>query len=468
MASYPPLTDLPQHAAQVAIGRGWLAGSDLYREVYAQNPLASQLVPYALVLGLSYGTSIVTALKVVLSLALVATVVAVSRILDEIGGDSWWVFAVLPTLYGFSLSWGFLSLVVATPIGLGTILVATRFARRPTRQRLFILAALPLLLFATHVLVLGWASLVAALVLLLGARGSARFRGLLALAWMLPLAGLWMVHTADLPAHASAHPIPYRQGASVGARGTELLALLVGQPQTVASWLIGAALLGLPFAIGARPSRDPWRWAPFVATMILYLAAPVHAFGTAFLYPRASFFVLPTLLFALEAGTRPRAVFRALAVAFSVAWSVLLGLRFRQFDQESRPVAELLREAEPGKRLLSLAASAHSAAVPWRPYVHFAQWYQVEREGVVDFSFAEYFPNPFHYRPEHDPPLPGFVDWDPRRFRWSEHGGEIYDYFLVRKARADFDWDPLAGATTDLQEVARRGSWILFRQTPRP
>jgi hypothetical protein len=121
----------------------------------------------------------------------------------------------------------------------------------------------------------------------------------------------------------------------------------------------------------------------------------------------------------------------------------------------------LLARLEPNKRLLALIADPRSPAMPGTPYVHFGCWYQALHGGIADFSFAEFFPNRFRYKPGMDPPLPYNVEWFPQQFDWSAHGGDRYDYFLVR----GHTLDPFRGATTRIELVARNGPWAVYRQS---
>ena len=49
-------------------------------------------------------------------------------------------------------------------------------------------------------------------------------------------------------------------------------------------------------------------------------------------------------------------------------------------------------------------------------------------------------------------------------FHYAEHGGTLYDYFLIRHRYAD-DWMPLAGATSELTVVGHAGTWWLVHHT---
>jgi hypothetical protein len=188
--------------------------------------------------------------------------------------------------------------------------------------------------------------------------------------------------------------------------------------------------------------------------------------------------VLPTLLLALEPRRRetvgegegpapagPRRVLgggawpRALTGALVAAQLLSVAFTFRAFDTEARPLDALLAAAEPHKRVLYLpTAPASAVSFSW-PYSHFGQWYQVHRGGLVDFSFAEFFPMWYRYREEYLPGLPDEFDWRPGTFRWSVHHGERFDYLLVRGPVLP-EW--FEGSPERVYPVAQRHEWTLL------
>lgn len=463
LVSYPPGVDLPQHGAQVAIGLHWFDDGLPYRHYYELNLLAHQVVAYSLVGLFSLAIGVVPAIKLVLSLALVGVPLASLRLVRAAGGDRWWVFATFPVAYSFSFFWGFLNFVVAIPLALLLVAAAVAHVRRPTRRGLVALALLPLLVFVGHVLALVYAGLASAAVIFVGLRGRDRVLALAALAAVVPVIGAWFVGTQM--AAPSSTGIPTILGYGLG-RVTELPNQLVGIPRDLSYTALGLLALVAPFLAGARPARFGWRWAPVLAALFLYLAVPHDVMGTAFLYPRYAVFIVPALLLALRPGPglgRDGRLGRGLGVTLAAAASVAMSFRFAAYQAESESFAGVVGHVEPGSRVLGLSYDVGSAAIPYPVYLHWVCWLQVEDQAVADFSFAEFFPNRFRYRPGLDPDLPDHIEWTPRSFRWAKNGGADYDYFLVRRpelARRN----PFAGATTKLELVSEGKPWSLVRQ----
>jgi hypothetical protein len=235
--------------------------------------------------------------------------------------------------------------------------------------------------------------------------------------------------------------------------------------------VVGGVLMALPFVLGARPSRQLWRWIPFTTTVLAFACVPLSAIEVDLIYGRFAVFVLPTLLLALEprrrdaekaSGARrlsPGAWQRGLASALVAVQLLSVAVTFRAFDAEARPLDAVLAAAEPHKRVLYLPTAPESAVSFRWPYSHFGQWYQVRRGGLVDFSFAEFFPMWYRYRQEYLPGLPDEFDWRPGTFRWSVHHGERFDYLLVRGPVLP-EW--FEGSPDRVHTVTEQREWTLL------
>ena len=75
----------------------------------------------------------------------------------------------------------------------------------------------------------------------------------------------------------------------------------------------------------------------------------------------------------------------------------------------------------------------------WAPVLHYVSWVQVEKGGMVQFSYAHFGHWPFHYKHGEFPPPGNETDTGPRpRWEWTPDQvpiGELYpyyDYVLVR------------------------------------
>lgn len=463
IAPYPPGFDVPQHAAQVAIAADRADPEWPHGDLFRPNPLAPHRVGFALPRALSLLLPIPVAFQVVISAALLALPLATRSLLRGRAYDPWWLLLTLPIGLGYAFRWGFVSYLVATPLVVWFAAVALRHAERPEPRRGAGLAALSLLLLVTHVIAFGTAVLIGAALALASARN---LRGLLArlapLAVAPPIALAWLLLNRG-GAAGEGVPAVWHLG---WHRLAQLPAWLAGQPVGAAAVLTGLVFLLLPFAAGGRFARALPRLAPLACVLALHFLVPKDLFGTAALYPRFAVFVLPFLLLALDARPPSRPLLAAaLPLAVSCLWTTTVGLGLLNYRREMLDLRALVAGMEPGRRVLYLPADRGDPDAPGAVYLHAGMWYQVERRGVVDYSFAEVFSSPWRYAPGEAPPLPYEVEWFPTRFRWAEHGGARFDCFLVRAPR-DVGRTLLAGAPAPPRLELRAGNWWLYSIAP--
>jgi hypothetical protein len=405
---------------------------------------------------------------------------AVWFLLSRSGGDRWWSLLAFPVAYNFCFYWGFLNFIVTIPLGLAFIALAVGYATAPSKRRALVLAAYAHGLFFAHVLVLAYSGLISALIILSRAPNRRdKIVGCAALASILPAVAAWWATIQGLNPSTTGTPVFGYWG---WHRVSELLSYQVGIEETdPRGAVVGGALLLAPFLMGGRPSRQPWRWIPFAVTVLAFFIVPLSAIEVDLIYGRFAAFLLPTLMFALDrpgaspgrpgdgsvslarrdarGGLSHMSLRRALAAALVGVQLFTLVLTFRAFDAEARSIDRVLAAAEPHKRMLYLpTAPASAASFSW-PYSHFGQWYQIKRGGLVDFSFAEFFPMWYRYKPALLPGLPDEFDWRPQTFRWGAHHGDRFDYLLVRGPIVA-DW--FEGKPDRVYTVAQHQEWTLL------
>ena len=465
LTTYPPMVDLPQHAAQVATWHRWGQGGFPYSDYLFTNWLTPYLVANTLAYLLSSILSVLTAFKVVVSLAVMGLPLATLALLRTSGGSAWWALLAIPIGYGFAFHMGFVAFLFATPLALLSVVSGWRHAQRPTRRSAWIVFGLLQFLFFCHVLAFGWAGLVGAG---LAAVRSSGWRDLLR-RWIPYLAAIvmpaaWVVTMlwVDSSTRGGLHGFP------IASRIPELGPLLVGSlgSQALLGYF-GFFILLAPFLFGCRPSRDTSRWVPFGISLLLYLLLPGGLFGTALLHPRFAVLLVPTLLFALD---RPRRgglekIGAVLLVLVALGASYHRVTVFREYEHETGKLAQMIEGMPEDARVLYLALDRASDHVQYPVYLHSGVWYQVEKGGLVDFSFAEYFPNRYRYLPDRSPQLKA-ASWQPWALNWRQHGGD-YDFVLVR-GDAETTEKFFRRLQAPLTPVARApGGWWLWGRSDR-
>ena len=209
---YLPLVDIPQHAGQIAALQQIFSGNTLFTEAFQINWFTPYLFGYLLLYAVSLVLPITVATQVVVSLAVVSVPVFTGRLLRAAGADERWKWLAIPAGFSFAFYWGFLSFIVAVPFALQFLILTIRFCNSPSPRRALGIAAFSILLFFCHVIVLGFASLVA-LGYVLGSSYRAGLRTLilraLPYATPLPLIAVWLLITYSNEAIVRSAPVVY-------------------------------------------------------------------------------------------------------------------------------------------------------------------------------------------------------------------------------------------------------------------
>lgn len=464
----PPMGDLPQHAAQVVMLRELWTGTCRWSDLVRINYFTPYLLGFTVAALLSFVMPVVVALKVALTAGYFGFVSAGVALRKEFGADGRLDWLLLPGYFGFAFHYGFLTFLVAAPLGLLFLLAGRRYAMAPTPWRAAAMIAAGLGLLCAHGLVFLFSVAVS---LCIAAVKVDRRRLVSAVA---PYAVLGVVAIAFF-VNARVHDPALAQGpAPINFEWDKLGGwhrILAFPDYVVTSTLHDYRLLPIvllmaaaPFALGDRPSRELWVWVPFAVVVGLWLIVPGEAARTNYLYHRFALFLLPTyaLLFR-DAGSTPKG--RTMAVEAGLAalcWLFFgaVALRERRFARESASFEDVLAAAEPNERAMSVVLDPTSAAWPhpWA-YHTYAVWYQVDRGGFVDFNFAAMLPEMVRFRPGRTPKIEAAV----QDFDWHRDDASIYRYFFVHHTAPVpvglFDNDQCR-----VQLVRESGSWSLYER----
>lgn len=438
MAPRPPMTDLAQHAGQVTLLHGLLAGDSRWQSLIYVNWFTPYLLGTLLATPLSFAMSAAAALKLVLTVSFFGFVAACVALRRRLDGDPRLDWLFIPGFFGYSYGLGFYPYLVAAPIGVLFMVLAHRYAERPSLAGGVLLFAVDVVLFFSHGLVLLFANAAGGLFLLVRRRPFVRLLidalpyvaiGLCMVTYVLVGMRLEGTASSDFP----------------GAAGWSLnqlnfAALSIGWPEgSLAIYrTVGPLLLLLvvsPFVLGgARLNwRDPEAFVPFLLCVAFWAFAPAWQ-----LFQRYSIFLLPAYAFLFAAPALPVARGLAFRLWLPLLCWVAIGVhaeRVLAFGRESASFEEVLAATEPGGRALGAVFDpASPAAGHATAYLHFPMWYQADRNGFVDFSFAGFMQEMVRYRSEKMPAHFG-AEWAWRPgtgFDWARDNLSVYRYFFVR------------------------------------
>jgi hypothetical protein len=472
----PPMADLPQHAGQIALLRDLLFGQSKWQPLVQVNWFTPYLAGYVPALLLSFVMPVLSALKLLLTLAYLGFVWACIALRRALEGDERLDWLFIPSFFGIVYAAGLYTFMVAAPLGVLFVLLALRYARSPSPTAGVLLLIADLALFFAHGLVFLFANAIGGLFLLLKARGFGRL-----VVSALPYLGVGVLVLAYTLARLRFETAPANDPWSFYG-GWDGLRLSL--PYLWAGWstedphnwlfaLLFALQLAAPLMLRSRLNRLE-ALVPFGVTLLIWIAVPLRAQATGTIYLRFILFLLP--FYALLFAPRQDVGSSRWLVLPLVCWIFLAvhSERLLAFARESAPFEDVLAAAAPDDRALGVVFDATSKTGSELGYMHWPGWYQAERGGFVDFNFAVFLPQIVRFRPGKTPTRFGREEWAQNPaggFDWERDGASAYRYFFVRRAGALPDSFFPVGRCRPVP-VRSSGDWSLYEnvgcRTPEP
>jgi hypothetical protein len=440
----PPIQDLPYHLATI-------------RVIHSLHDPAYGLGDFALTLGntpylgyylvadvLSYVVGVTAANTILVCGYLAGTLYALRALLRATDRPELLSLLALPLLVNRLFVIGLLPFLLGIPLMLAALAFAVRFVRAPRLGSGLGVAALALALFFVHVVpfglfVIGFAGMVA----------TRPWRGwserllplapaaLIAFAWLrLTPAGKWMLE-------GGGQQIAF--GAKV-ARVTEWLTY--GAAPAAELWALGAlaALVVVAFILGSQRPREASD-SPIARAERGLLALPVACVALYFLSPEGHDYVWPiagrfpfllalTIIPFLRMPARAGAAVATVAVAIGLFTTGLACQRFVAFQRDELGDLEgVIASIPPRMHVAAIDGASRSSLVVGAPLLHAGSYYQLEKGGVVAFTFAGYPHWPFAFRTSAEPPTGPRFPWG---WEWRAHAprelASYYDYVITRDA----------------------------------
>jgi hypothetical protein len=471
----PPMVDLAQHAGQVALLRDIVLGTSPWGREIGLNFLTPYLLGFVLALPLSLVMPVAAALKSVLTLAYAAFALTCMGVRRELKAPPQLDAYYLVSFFGFAYGEGLYPFLVAAPVAIAFVWQAIRYARRGGAAQGLGLTALGLLLLFAHGFVFVFAWAIGAGILLTNRKGLRKaLPGLWPLVVPLVVCGA-LILAARHGGHASTPH--FLNSVDMGPLDVRLFSFICDSFDLPRIWPIPCfvALGFLPWMAGLKvdSGRRESLVIAFGVVGVLTLA-PSIIWSASFIYSRFALFLVPAYawLFSephpLARGDGAALKAKGLSLAAAAVVAFALGRHLVQaveFSRETPDFDWVMEHAQPGQTALGLVIDPTSAA-PVSPHVYesFPLWYQADRQGLVDHSFAADIQEIARFKGA-PPPLyadPVFFS-DPARFDWRRDDGDRYRYVFVRGPK------PLAatlfaGAPRPPALIAERGAWRLFER----
>lgn len=462
--TYLPMTDLPMHTAQVYIWNHYYDPGTAFAQRYELNYFTPYLAGYGLARFCSMLMPLSAAMKMVLTIAVLAQPFALLALIRRAGGDTWWALAGFPLALGFSFRFGFLNFLLGIGPALLLVTLGLHYAQRPSLRLGVALALVAVLMFWVHLLLLVFACAVIACLILTHRPPTvkAAILRMLPLFAPVPIIALWSVlfrEAGFISPVTTWSPQPLR-------RLVGFPMALGGMMRDIPATAFGVMLLAL---IATYVWQVGWRRinraiaAPSLVGLAAYFLIPKMLVGVGYLYGRFASLAVMLFLPALPRETPKR--YRVAIAVLSVSYIALCAYRFHQFDAATRSFDRVAAIIQPGEtvlgRMISRDGFTGDAA-----YLHFADYCVSNRAADTASQTGLYFHALARYRAGKIPPgIPLGIEWEPAWFHWAEHRG--YNYVLVR---AESDVGDPAGvlfhepeARAGMQLLAHEGAWWLYR-----
>ena len=444
-----PAADLPEHMAQVALWKHLADPCHRFAATFELNFGTAYLLGYLVMRAFATVVTVTMAAKLTVWLSIVLLPLSMRALLRRAGADPWLSLLGFLFAYGYVFYWGFLNFALSIPVALWFF--AQLYDDRPRVGRA---GALALLLLATHALTFVFCA--AATLAVAALRRAPRLLVPLAAPAVLFAAFILRLRSAERAVHEE-----LGMWKNAWQRLVDVPSLLFANAWEPFGVLLFLGIALAVFVTWPRLTRDPARWVPFALAMLVYLFAPLRAFGSTFLFTRFVSLAAVGALFLIGAPRRAVVVSRVIVLIVVVGWMTVLTGRFHRFGLEVRDYDRLVATIPANRRVVPFNVEPFSEHVPGPVYWHFGALYQVRRGGLVAWSFANYYPQVVRYRKgmepvlrTHSTPLTG-IDWP---------GVLQYDYILVRSR------DPrlwlFREAPVPIALERRVGEWWLFA-TPR-
>jgi hypothetical protein len=452
IVKYPPLQDLPFHLATMRVIHSYSDPAYGFSQYFDLTILRTQYVLYYLVgSALAYVLGVAKANIVLMSVYLGGTPLAIRDLLNALRKDERLCLLSIPFLVNAMFMFGLLPFMFGIPIMFWGIATCVRYLEthrgevphRGRRQGV-LLAILTFAAFYSHVFPFGIFALAYA-VLFPWRRPSMWIRAMLPALPTLAFFALWLLTPSGKIVRGALNGDPndvlLPLGQSLHDAHTWVCDVFRDSTDEAFFILtIAVALLSVGLAQGDKDRARPQ--ARLLVILPLFCMAMFFTTGQsrgvvwlfAQRFPILFFFTLIPLL-RVPTGWRGQVVTAAMAaVAAGSTLNVCRHFIAFQLD-EVGDLDDALAHMKPAKKTAALIYDKSSRTTNWAPFLHFGSYYQLEKGGVVEFTYANFAHWPFAFKAGMEPPSGA-----PPRLRWEWTPEQVstselypyYDYVLTR------------------------------------
>ena len=443
---HPPLQDLPFHLATIRIIKSFHDPAFGFDRDFVLTLGRTQYVVYYLLAALfSSVVGLIGANVILVSIYLGGTMLALRDLLRALGKDERLCLFVVPVLVNILFVYGLLQFLFGIPVMLWALATAVRHFEKPTGGTTLLLTILALVLFYSHVFPFG--IFVIGFVAMFPWESPRRwFQAALPTLPALGVVVWWLAFTeagklvfaAATKNEKDPHKLPDAAILDLPNWFTNVFHDNTDEYVLIA--LVVLVLMTLGLSAGDRDRSKPVARRYFVLPVLCVLLYFILPEGHGYIWLIAQRF---PLLFAITSipllrmptGSRGAAVMIA-SLALAGASTINTCQHFVKFEREEvGDIDGAIDAIPPRSRVCALIYDRGSSTMTNQPFLHFGSYYQMEKGGVVEFTYAGYAHWPVDFKPGHYPPPGG-----PARLRWEWTPEQVpitevypyYDYVLTR------------------------------------
>lgn len=476
---YLPMVDLPQHAAQVATLNDLLHGQSPWVDLVVLNWDTPYLAGYGLWLLLYQFMSITLSAKVLVALIFLFYTYAIHQLRKSFQASVILEWVAMTSFFGFAFQWGFITFLLAAPVGIVFFLYGKKWLERKQRKDLIIFILLGVAMYFCHVLIFAFFCFLSYGYFLLAHAKIENWktRMLFSAPYLLYAVmlgryvvkpNLWAFRYYDQ--NFVFEPLWYK------------LEGLLYYPWNMSELyyynLACIVILIAPPLLGFRLRRQIGYYAPLIAFLVIYFAMPHIGFQTGFLYQRFALFFVPFYYLVwemrLNLGKLATNIQQLTFIFFTLSVGLLMWKMYHNqilFAQDANlPAYQKISQAmQPEKRVLTLhsptSRDTQNGLTSMMEYLYFPNWYQAEKRGWTDFNFASFHPQIVRYHPEKLHKLPSRSATKEGIEKLSNCAD--YDYLLMKTDEQPENiaiWLANNPACQSFKLVANHEEWLLFQQ----
>ena len=502
-AEYLPLVDLPQHAGQVSALDSLLKGQNAnWTQDVEINWDTPYLLGYALILLFYQFFSINASINIVIVISFFLFIYATNQLRKSYFASSIVNWIAIPSFFGFAYEWGFVTFILATPIGILFYLLNKAWVDSKNSKYLLPILIVGTILYFSHILVFAFFCyfsyfyfLVSSILKKNGTNYSISFPKLkyfviYTLVYFV-FAGLLLRYVSKEDALIKVHgaidgyPTNIITFSSFPQKFHELLYfpwitnIINPIISNLSLVVVGVLLLLMPIMMGYRLRKSLRYFFPVCAFLLMWFALPDRAFNTSFIYQRYAslFLIFYYLIWAkpehalLKNGT----IFRgglskglfALLIMLLISKTIFNTVSFNR-DQDTQDYNIVVNSIKPDSRIVYLPdidQRTSRKTLSSFSYIYFPLWYQAKNSGWSDFNFAWFLPQIVRFKTNSVPEVTARIYPIATENIINLKSCIRYDYLLV-KTKMPNNMINYAIANSNCQGnkriLTRHGNWLLL------